>query len=172
MFGSHLVCPCTSASTSSIVASPRANEWRIEQHLLDLFEQLRIGHAGFGKPVFGMRFFGPRFLFGVAESLRALQWPRRIPLQKWRNLIKRVWEVKPLLRPTCNHEMRIVLLFNDAQIIERGQLVIDPMVEGPASEVDCDKPLNTAPFHLIHETPLRTGRVWHVTRDTRKASSD
>ena len=45
--------------------------------------------------------------------------PRRIPSQSWRELIKKVWEVDPLLCPQCHHEMRIVSLINDAQIIER-----------------------------------------------------
>ena len=45
--------------------------------------------------------------------------PRRIPSQKWRDLIKKVWEVDPLLCPQCHHEMRPVSLINDAQIIER-----------------------------------------------------
>ncbi len=37
-------------------------------------------------------------------------------------MIKQVWEVDPLLCPMtsqCHHEMRIVSLINDAQIIER-----------------------------------------------------
>ena len=34
-------------------------------------------------------------------------------------MIKKVWEVDPLLCPQCHHEMRIVLLINDAQIVER-----------------------------------------------------
>ena len=37
-------------------------------------------------------------------------------------MIKKVWEVDPLLCPMtsqCHHEMRIVSLINDAQIIER-----------------------------------------------------
>ena len=45
--------------------------------------------------------------------------PRRIPSRSWRELIKKVWEVDPLLCPKCHHEMRIVSLINDAQIIER-----------------------------------------------------
>ena len=39
--------------------------------------------------------------------------------RSWRELIKKVWEVDPLLCPKCNHEMRIVSLINDAQVIER-----------------------------------------------------
>ena len=49
---------------------------------------------------------------------RALK-PRRIPSRSWRELIKKVWEVDPLLCPQCHHEMRVVSLINDAQIIER-----------------------------------------------------
>ena len=45
--------------------------------------------------------------------------PRRIPSRSWRELIKNVWEVDPLQCPQCHHEMRIVSLINDAQIIER-----------------------------------------------------
>ena len=37
---------------------------------------------------------------------RALK-PRRIPSRSWRELIKKVWEVDPLLCPQCHHEMRI-----------------------------------------------------------------
>ena len=67
---------------------------------------------------------------------RALK-PRRIPSQKWRDLIKKVWEVDPLLCPQCHHEMRIVSLINDAQIIERGQLVIEPWLDDPMPDDDC-----------------------------------
>ena len=49
---------------------------------------------------------------------RALQ-SRRIPSRSWRERIKKVWEVDPPLCPQCHHEMRIVSLINDAQIIER-----------------------------------------------------
>jgi len=45
--------------------------------------------------------------------------PRRIPSRSWRELIKKAWEVDPLLCPQCQYEMRIVSLINDAQIIER-----------------------------------------------------
>ena len=104
---------------------------------------------------------------------------RRIPSRSWRELIKKVWEVDPLLCPKCHHEMRIVSLINDAQIIERilrhvgsggvdqwvneirnhgvrispstgpptmgvierGQLVIEPWLEDPMPDYDCDPPL-------------------------------
>ena len=62
---------------------------------------------------------------------------RRIPSRSWRELIKKVWEVDPLLCPQCHHEMRIVSLINDAQIIERGQLVIEPWLDDPMPDDDC-----------------------------------
>ena len=48
---------------------------------------------------------------------RALK-PRRIPSRSWRELIKKVWVVNPRLCPKGQHEMRIVSIINDAQIIE------------------------------------------------------
>ena len=67
--------------------------------------------------------------------------PRRIPSRSWRELIKKVWEVDPLLCPQCHHEMRIVSLINDAQIVERGQLVIEPWLDDPIPDYDCNPPL-------------------------------
>jgi hypothetical protein len=45
--------------------------------------------------------------------------PRRIPSAKWRELIKKVWEVDPLLCPKCQKEMRIVALIDDREVIDR-----------------------------------------------------
>jgi len=45
--------------------------------------------------------------------------PRRIPSKKWRELIKKVWEADPLLCPNCQHEMRVVALIDEADVIER-----------------------------------------------------
>lgn len=45
--------------------------------------------------------------------------PRRIPSPKWRELIKKVWEADPLLCPCCSREMRIVLLIDDPEVIEK-----------------------------------------------------
>lgn len=44
---------------------------------------------------------------------------RRIPSKTWRELIKKVWEVDPLLCPHCKNEMRIIALINEAAIIEK-----------------------------------------------------
>ncbi len=45
--------------------------------------------------------------------------PRRIPPAKWRELIKKVWEADPLLRPKCRKEMRIASLIAERDVIER-----------------------------------------------------
>jgi hypothetical protein len=55
---------------------------------------------------------------GVLIDVSAFK-PRRIPSKKWRELIKNVWEADPLLCPRCQHEMRIVALIDEADVIER-----------------------------------------------------
>ncbi len=52
----------------------------------------------------------------IFEHLAPRPW--RIPSRSLRELIKKIWEVDSLLCPQCHHEMRIVSLINDAQIIE------------------------------------------------------
>jgi hypothetical protein len=44
--------------------------------------------------------------------------PRRIPSKTWRELIKKIWEVDPLTCPRCGHEMKIISLINDPDVIE------------------------------------------------------
>jgi hypothetical protein len=39
--------------------------------------------------------------------------------EKWRELIKKVWEADPLMCPRCAHEMRIVSLSDDRAVIEQ-----------------------------------------------------
>jgi hypothetical protein len=36
--------------------------------------------------------------------------PPRIPSKKWRELIKKVWEVDPLICPHCGAEMKLIAL--------------------------------------------------------------
>ena len=36
--------------------------------------------------------------------------PRRIPSKKWRELIKKVWEVDPLICSHCGAEMKLIAL--------------------------------------------------------------
>ena len=62
-------------------------------------------------------------LFGVLNSDARLRYALFLKgfLQNTKlcTLVKKVWEADPLLCPQCHHEMRIVSLINDAQIIER-----------------------------------------------------
>jgi len=43
----------------------------------------------------------------------------KVPSKKWRELIKKIWEVDPLICPRCGGEMRIVALLDDSEIIEK-----------------------------------------------------
>ena len=44
---------------------------------------------------------------------------RRVPSRKWRELIKKIWEVDPLICPRCNGEMKLIALIDERSIIER-----------------------------------------------------
>jgi hypothetical protein len=45
--------------------------------------------------------------------------PRRGASKKWRELIKKVWEVDPLLCPNCQGEMKIIALIDARAVIEK-----------------------------------------------------
>lgn len=45
--------------------------------------------------------------------------PSRIPSKTWRELIKKIREVDPLSCPRCGHEMKIISLINDPDVVER-----------------------------------------------------
>jgi hypothetical protein len=45
--------------------------------------------------------------------------PTRIPSAKWRELIKKVWEVDPLLCPHCQGEMKLIALIDERAVIEK-----------------------------------------------------
>jgi len=45
--------------------------------------------------------------------------PPRIPSKKWRELIKKVWEVDPLICPHCGSEMKLIALLDDPAVIEK-----------------------------------------------------
>jgi hypothetical protein len=44
---------------------------------------------------------------------------RRIPSKKWRELIKKVWEVDPLECPNCGGEMKVIALIDESAVIEK-----------------------------------------------------
>ncbi|MCK5242146.1 hypothetical protein KAR34_06830 [bacterium] len=35
-----------------------------------------------------------------------------VPSKKWRELIKKIWEVDPLICPSCGEEMKIIALLD------------------------------------------------------------
>ena len=45
--------------------------------------------------------------------------PPRIPSKHWRELIKKIWEVDPLICPHCGAEMKMIALIDDGEIIEK-----------------------------------------------------
>ena len=45
--------------------------------------------------------------------------PQRIPSKKWRELIKKIWEVDPLVCPQCGSEMKIIALIDNDKTIEK-----------------------------------------------------
>jgi len=44
--------------------------------------------------------------------------PRRIPSPRWRECIKKIWEVDPLSCPRCGAEMKILAFITDGAVIE------------------------------------------------------
>ena len=42
-----------------------------------------------------------------------------MPSKKWRELIKKVWEVDPLICPHCGAEMKRIALLDDQSVIEK-----------------------------------------------------
>ncbi len=45
--------------------------------------------------------------------------PRKIPSPKWRECIRKVWEVDPLDCPKCGSEMKIIGFINEADVIRK-----------------------------------------------------
>jgi Zn finger protein HypA/HybF involved in hydrogenase expression len=45
--------------------------------------------------------------------------PKKIPSPKWRECIKKVWEVDPLSCPKCGSEMKIISFINEADVIRK-----------------------------------------------------
>jgi len=68
----------------------------------------------------------------VSAAIRIIEHPalkpRRIPSRSWRELLKKVCEVDPLLCPSVQYEMRIVSLINDAQIIVRPLVTLEKQI--------------------------------------------
>jgi hypothetical protein len=55
---------------------------------------------------------------GLVRTLTEYR-PPRIPAKKWREFIKKVWEVDPLICPHCGAEMKVIALIDDRSVIEK-----------------------------------------------------
>ncbi len=60
---------------------------------------------------------------------------RKIPSRAWRELIKRAWDVDPLLCPKCGGQMRLISLIEDDPTIEKILRHLD-LWEGLARRTD------------------------------------
>ena len=45
--------------------------------------------------------------------------PKRLPSKTWRECIKKIWEVDPLLYPNCGGEMKIISFITEASVIRQ-----------------------------------------------------
>jgi hypothetical protein len=72
---------------------------------------------------------------------------RRIPSKTWRELIKRAWDVDPLLCPKCGGQMRSISLIEDAPVIEKILRHLD-LWEGLARPTDRGPPLRLEPEYI------------------------
>jgi hypothetical protein len=87
----------------------------ITQHIPDKGVQMVRYYGWYSNKSRGMRAkknrTGAVMLMGPEE--------RRIPSKKWRELIKKVWEVDPLKCPNCGGEMKIIALIDERAVIEK-----------------------------------------------------
>jgi hypothetical protein len=70
--------------------------------------------------------------------------PRKIPTRAWRELIKRAWDVDPLLCPKCGGQMRLISLIEEDEVIEKILRHLD-LWEGPVRCTDRGPPLRLEP---------------------------
>jgi len=95
---------------------------RITQHIPDKSFQLVRYYGWYSNKMRGQRLKrdDPDAGAADAEVIEVSESKARlIPSNKWRELIKKVGEADPLLCPHCQHEMRIVALIDQAEVIER-----------------------------------------------------
>jgi hypothetical protein len=45
--------------------------------------------------------------------------PRRLPSEKWRDLIQQVWHTDPLRCPVCQNIMRVIALIDQPEVVEK-----------------------------------------------------
>ena len=77
--------------------------------------------------------------------------PDKVPSEKWRELIKKIWEIDPLICPQCGSEMSIIALIDDAHVIEKILKHLDiwddsPSERGPPTSLPVPEVI-TEPFY-------------------------
>ncbi len=45
--------------------------------------------------------------------------PAKLPSKKWRDLILQVWHTDPLICPKCQHQMRVIAVIDQRQVVEK-----------------------------------------------------
>jgi hypothetical protein len=45
--------------------------------------------------------------------------PKHLPSKTWRECIKKIWEVDPLIGPNCGGEMKIISFITEASVIRQ-----------------------------------------------------
>ena len=110
--------------------------------------------------------FQPRYGFLRGDAVELIDVsahePRRIPSEKWRELIKKVREADPLLCLKCSREMRIVSLIDEEDVIA-------PLVQRPAlrrqlfrvagASGNPKKPVLDFRAHFCHSAPMAFGFI-------------
>ena len=87
----------------------------ITQHIPDKGAQM-VRYYGY----YSNKSRGMRAKKSPATAIMPIEEPRRrIPSKKWRELIKKVWEVDPLECPNCGAEMKLIALIDDGTVIEK-----------------------------------------------------
>ena len=43
----------------------------------------------------------------------------KVPSKQWRELIKEIWEVDPLICPCCGGEMKIIALLDNSEVVTK-----------------------------------------------------
>ncbi len=78
--------------------------------------------------------------------------PKRIPSKTWRECIKKIWEVDPLLCPYCNSEMSIISFITEQDVIKKildhlGLWIEKPSRDPPSNRYFTDESIVREPFH-------------------------
>ena len=78
--------------------------------------------------------------------------------KQWRELIKKIWEVDPLICPGCGGEMKIIALLHDGEIVAK---ILKPLRlwSEPAPDTARGSPKSVRPDN-IYVNSYDWGRDW------------